>query len=76
MFLNVTHAGVSTTFPLETEVDLSDEDVRRVGVEMLRALGHEVSEDVFANYVIDRHQEQAENMIMRGLYLRPKVPFG
>ncbi len=77
--LNITYGGVSADYPLDHDVRLSDADVRRIAVEVLRAGGVRgmsfpgITERAFDNYVIDRFAgPRGESRI----YLRPKVPFG
>ena len=77
--LNITYAGLSADFPLESGVNLTDGDVRRIAVEVVRAGGvrnmafPQVSDNVFDHYVVDRFTGPAGE---RRIYLRPKVPFG
>lgn len=77
--LNITWNGLSADYPLELDGHLSDADVRRVAVEVVRA-GNvpglylpTLPEDAFLGFVVDRFQ--APGGAPR-LYLRPKVPFG
>lgn len=72
--LNITYNGLSADYPVEVDHQLTDADVRRVAVEVVRA-GNvpglqiaNLAEDAFALYVVDRFNER--------IYLRPKVPFG
>jgi hypothetical protein len=72
--LNITYNGLSADYPVELDHQLTDADVRRVAVEVVRA-GNvpglqiaNLAEDAFALYVVDRFNER--------IYLRPKVPFG
>lgn len=74
--LNITWGGLSADYPLELDAQLSDADVKRIAVEVVRAGNvpglhvQAISEDAFAGYVVDRLQGGQR------LYLRPKVPFG
>lgn len=74
--LNITYQGLSADYGLELDTNLSDADVRRVAVEIVRAgnvpglnLPH-LGDDAFAGFVVDRLQGGQR------IYLRPKVPFG
>lgn len=72
--LNITYGGLSADYPLDTNVRLTDSDVRRIAVELvrggsLRALGvTRVPDRAFDEHVVDRFDSR--------IYLRPKVPFG
>ena len=74
--LNITYNGMSADYPLDVQVALSDADVKRIAVEVVRAGGlrglqvPNLPDNAFDNFVIDRfdHNER--------IYLRPKVPFG
>jgi hypothetical protein len=77
--LNITFGGESADFPLDIQVPLADDDVRRVAIEVVRAGGvgargalanPALPDNAFDNFVIDRF-EGGER-----IYLRPKVPFG
>ena len=74
--LNITYGGLSADYPLDVAVDLSDADVRRIAIEVVRAggvwAGREVPDAAFDNYVVDRFASPDGDRI----YLRPKVPFG
>ena len=76
--LNITYNGLSADYPLELDGDVSDADVRRIAVEVVRSgnlVGLNIGNlpvDAFAHYVVDRFQTGANARI----YLRPKVPFG
>ncbi len=77
--LNITYQGQSADYDLELDYQASDEDVRRIAVEVVRSgsvAGLHIAglrSDAFNGYVVDR---------LRGpkgeprIYLRPKVPFG
>ena len=77
--LNITYAGLSADFPLESGVNLTDADVRRIAVEVVRAGGvrgmafPDLGERAFDHYVVDRFTGPSGE---RRIYLRPKVPFG
>ncbi|RKH72572.1 hypothetical protein [Corallococcus aberystwythensis] len=77
--LNITFGGHSADVPVELERYISDEDVRRIAVELMRSGGvpglHHIPlrDEAFQHYVVDRFRgPQGEERI----YLRPKVPFG
>ena len=77
--LNITYQGLSADVPVELEVDVSDADVRRIAVELVRSGGvpglhvANLDADAFTNYVVDRFATAQGGQRM---YLRPKVPFG
>lgn len=77
--LNITFGGLSADYPLDVGVELSDADVRRIAVELVRSGGvrglrvPDLSDDAFAHYVVDR---LTSNRGEKRIYLRPKVPFG
>lgn len=72
--LNITYNGLSADYPLDTAVALSDGDVRRIAVEVVRAGGIRglaapaLADGAFDAFVVDRIGDR--------IYLRPKVPFG
>ena len=77
--LNITYNGLSADYPLDVDYNLTDGDVRRIAVEVVRSGGvrglqvANLNERAFDDYVVDRFQTpQGGNRI----YLRPKVPFG
>jgi hypothetical protein len=77
--LNITYNGMSSDVPLELDGHVSDVDVRRIAVEVVRSGGvpglhiAQLREDSFNHYVVDRFRgPRGEDRI----YLRPKVPFG
>lgn len=78
-FLNITYAGLSADFPLDAHANLTDADVRRIAVEVVRAGGvrgmafPQLGSDAFDHYVVDRFTSPRGE---RRIYLRPKVPFG
>jgi len=74
--LNITYNGLSADYPVELDGAVSDRDLKRIAVEIVRSgnvpglhLPH-LSEDAFEHFVVDR--------LVGGtrIYLRPKVPFG
>lgn len=72
--INITYNGVSADYPLDAAVALSDADVRRIAVEVVRAGGvrgivaENLADGAFDNFVVDRLGDK--------IYLRPRVPFG
>jgi len=76
--LNITYNGLSVDYPLEIGSRLSDHDVRRIAVEVVRSGGlrglviANLSDHAFDHYVVDRFGTGKNERI----YLRPKVPFG
>jgi hypothetical protein len=77
--LNITYQGLSADYPLELDAQLSDADVRRIAVEVLRAGSvpglalPELPDAAFQHFVVDRFTSPQGQV---RLYLRPKVPFG
>ena len=77
--LNITLGGESGDVVGDFDERLSDDDIRRIAVEVIR--NGEVSgihvanlaDGTFASFVIDRLSEPGGQT---RLYLRPKVPFG
>jgi hypothetical protein len=80
--LNITYNGLSADYPLDVESGLTDQDVRRIAVEVIRSGGirnlggpliANLRDDAFDDYVVDRFDTRQSG---RRIYLRPKVPFG
>ncbi len=77
--LNITYNGLSADYPLDVEYNLTDRDVRRIAVEVVRSGGlrglsiANLAERAFDDYVVDRFDTPQGG---RRIYLRPKVPFG
>ncbi|MDP2273280.1 MAG: hypothetical protein Q8N23_37040 [Archangium sp.] len=74
--LNITYNGLSADYALELDHQVSDADIRRIAVEVVRsgnvpglALPH-LNDAAFDAFVVDRLQGGHR------IYLRPKVPFG
>ncbi len=74
--LNITYNGLSADYALELDAHVSDADLKRIAVEVVRsgnvpglALPHH-ADSAFAGFVVDRLQGGQR------IYLRPKVPFG
>ncbi len=74
--LNITYNGLSADYPLELDAQLTDADVRRIALEVVRAGGipglalPALADSAFDGFVVDRLQHGQR------IYLRPKVPFG
>jgi hypothetical protein len=72
--LNITYNGLSADYPLEVDHELTDADVRRIAVEVVKTgdvPGLRIANlhaRAFDDYVVDRLNGR--------IYLRPKVPFG
>jgi hypothetical protein len=77
--LNITYTGLSADYPVELDHRVSDADVKRIAVEVLRSGGvpgvriAHLSDRAFENYVVDRFSTPTGG---ERIYLRPKVPFG
>jgi hypothetical protein len=77
--LNITYDGLSADYPLDVDVNLTDGDVRRIAIEVVRSGGvrglqvANLSDRAFDDYVVDRFQTPQGGS---RIYLRPKVPFG
>lgn len=77
--LNITYNGLSADYPLDVDVHVSDADIRRIALEVVRSGGirgmklPHLPANVFAHYVVDRFDMPNGD---RRIYLRPKVPFG
>ncbi len=74
--LNITYNGLSADCAVDFDVHVSDADVKRIAVELVRSgavaglhLQH-LGDQAFDGFVVDRLQNGQR------LYLRPKVPFG
>ena len=74
--LNITWNGVSAEASVNLDYAVSDSDVKRIAVELIRSgdvSGLQVATlpmDAFEHYVVDRFDGGNR------LFLRPKVPFG
>jgi hypothetical protein len=79
MILNITWNGISADTEVNVDSNVSDHDVKRIAVELMRSGGvpgllvRGLGGDAFDNFVVDRF-DTAEGG--RRLFLRPKVPFG
>lgn len=77
--LNITYQGLSADCALELDTQLSDNDVRRVAVELVRGgsvrglVLPDLPLHAFDQFVVDRFASPDGT---QRLYLRPKVPFG
>ncbi|MFO0599081.1 MAG: hypothetical protein U0228_27475 [Myxococcaceae bacterium] len=74
--LNITYNGLSADYALELDARITDADIKRIAVEVVRAgnvpglaLRH-LPDNAFDGFVVDRLQDGQR------IYLRPKVPFG
>ena len=77
--LNITYNGLSADYPMAVDHHISDRDIRRIAVEVVRSgsipglrIGN-LPERAFDNYVVDRFMSPNGG---ERIYLRPKVPFG
>ena len=76
--LNITYQGRSSDHRLDVDRDISDADIQRIAIEIVRSGGigldlPQLPTNTFQSFVVDRLQTpQGEARI----YLRPKVPFG
>ena len=74
--LNITFNGLSADYPLELDALVTDADIRRIAVEVVRSGGvaglhvPHLADGAFDHFVVDRMQNGQR------IYLRPKVPFG
>lgn len=77
--LNITYNGLSVDYPFEVAYNISDSDVRRIAVEVIRSgevKGLHVAnlaENTFQYFVVDRFDTPGGG---QRIFLRPKVPFG
>jgi hypothetical protein len=77
--LNITYNGLSVDYPFDIGTHVSDADVRRIAVEVVRSGGlrglviANLADSAFDHYVVDRFGTGTKN---ERIYLRPKVPFG
>jgi hypothetical protein len=74
--LNITYNGLSADCALELDGAVTDRDLKRIAVEIVRS-GEvpglhlpNLAGEAFEHFVVDRLQGGSR------LYLRPKVPFG
>jgi hypothetical protein len=79
MILNVTWNGISADADIHADRGMTDGDVKRVAVELLRSGGfsgltlRDLPGNAFDHYVVDRFDTPEGGNRM---FLRPKVPFG
>jgi hypothetical protein len=77
--LNITWNGMSADTEVNFDLRVSDADVKRVAVELIRSGGvaglhvRDLPGEAFAGYVVDRFDTPEGG---QRLFLRPKVPFG
>lgn len=79
--LNITYNGLSVDYKATISDHMSDRDIRRTAVELIRSgdlpglhIAH-LPSDAFHDYVVDRLRSARGRDASR-IYLRPKVPFG
>ncbi len=79
--LNITYNGLSVDYKATIGDHMSDRDVRRTAVELIRSgdlpglhISH-LPDRAFDSYVVDRLRSARGRGGAR-IYLRPKVPFG
>jgi len=77
--LNITYNGLSADYELELDQHTSDQDIRRIAVELVRSgnvrglrVPH-LATGAFDGFVVDRVTGGRGE---KRIYLRPKVPFG
>ena len=77
--LNITYQGQSADYELELDFAASDDDIRRIAVEVVRSGGvrglhiAQLAPTAFDHFGIDRLRD-ADGA--QRIYVRPKVPFG
>ena len=76
--LNITYSGTSADLDRGIPDDLSDDEIRRIAVEVIRSgdlPGLHVAglaDNTLRHFVVDRFVQDGEVRV----FLRPKVPFG
>lgn len=76
--LNISYAGLSADFALEAGTNLTDGDVRRIALQVVRAGAlrgaafPQLADGTFDDYVVDRFTAPSGD---RRIYLRPMVPY-
>lgn len=77
--LNITYNGLSVDYPRPVDERMTDDDIRRTAVEVIRG-GElpglhiaQLSASTFADFIVDRLKTPEGK---ERIYLRPKVPFG
>ena len=79
MILNITWNGVSADTEVDLDTRVSDRDIKRIAVELVRSGGvpglyvRDLPSDAFDYFVVDRFDTPEGG---QRLFLRPKVPFG
>ena len=79
MILNITWSGVSVDTEVGFDGPATDNDIKRVAVEMIRSGDvpglhvRTLPADAFDHFVVDRFDTPQGG---KRLFLRPKVPFG
>ena len=79
MILNITWSGVSADTDVDFDTNVSDRDIKRTAIELVRSGGvpglhvRALPGDAFDHFVVDRFDTPDGG---KRLFLRPKVPFG
>jgi hypothetical protein len=79
MILNITWNGISADTDVDVDGGISDGDVKRIAIELVRSGGvpglllRGLPGNAFDHFVVDRFDTPEGG---RRLFLRPKVPFG
>lgn len=79
MILNITWSGVSADTDVDFDTNVSDRDIKRTAIELVRSGGvpglhvRALPGDAFDHFVVDRFDTADGG---KRLFLRPKVPFG
>lgn len=79
MILNITWSGVSADTDINVDTTISDRDIKRIAVELIRSGDvpglhvRSLANDAFDHFVVDRFDTPEGG---KRLFLRPKVPFG
>ena len=77
--VNITWNGLSASTDVNVDYGVSDRDLKRIAVELVRSGGvpglhvKDLPGDAFEHYVVDRFDTPEGG---QRLFLRPKVPFG
>ena len=77
--VNITWNGLSASTDVNVDYGVSDRDLKRIAVELVRSGGvpglhvRDLPGDAFEHYVVDRFDTPEAG---QRLFLRPKVPFG
>ena len=77
--LNITYNGMSVDYPRNIDFQLSDHDIRRIAIELVRSgelpglVIAELGMNAFDYFMVDRFDTSEGG---QRIFLRPKVPFG